>query len=79
MRTSSSSARVWVLLSALMLLALGGRRTTGSLPTSSPQETLNQLQVVDQPAADLSYRRAAFGRAWADVDGDGCNTRVICN
>lgn len=75
MRTSPSAARVLVLLTALMLLGLGGCRTTDALPTSSAQETLDQLQVVDRPPADPSYRRAAFGRACADVDGDGCNTR----
>jgi len=30
---------------------------------------LNQLQV-DRPTADSNYRRAAFGRAGVDVDGD---------
>lgn len=75
MRTDSSSARLWALLTVLILLTLGGCRTTGSLPTSSAQETLDHLQVIDRPAADPGYRRAAFGRAWADVDRDGCNTR----
>lgn len=75
MRTNPSPARVWVLLTALMLLTLGGCRTTEAPSTSTAQETLDQLQIIDRPAADPRYRRAAFGRAWADVDRDGCNTR----
>jgi hypothetical protein len=61
------------------MLILGGCRAPGSMPADSPQEVLQQLKVIRRPAADPTYRRAAFGRAWADVDGDGCNTRVICN
>jgi len=75
MRTSFHPARPLVLLIALMMLTFGSCRETGSHPTSSPQETLNLLQVIDRPTADSNYRRAAFGRAWADVDDDGCNAR----
>jgi hypothetical protein len=57
------------------MLTLGGCRASGSVPTDSPREVLQQLKVISRPAADPTYRRAAFGRAWADVDGDGCNTR----
>jgi hypothetical protein len=57
------------------MLILGGCRATGSMPADSPEEVLQQLKVIGRPAADPTYRRAAFGRAWADVDGDGCNTR----
>jgi hypothetical protein len=36
---------------------------------------LDRMPVVPRPPADPSYRRAAFGRAWADTDGDGCSQR----
>lgn len=63
-----------VLLVALLLVA-GGCQPTSPAPVTSKEATLNQLEVIDRPAPDPSYRRAAFGSAWADVDGDGCNTR----
>lgn len=37
---------------------------------------LAALRVVDRsPPAASSYRRAAFGDSWQDVDGNGCNQR----
>lgn len=36
---------------------------------------LEALPVVDRVTEDSSYRRAAFGDGWADLDGDGCRTR----
>ena len=36
---------------------------------------MDRLDVVDRSTEDTTYRRAAFGRSWADLDGDGCNTR----
>lgn len=37
---------------------------------------LATLRVIDrQPAGLPPYERAAFGRAWADIDGNGCNQR----
>ena len=48
-------------------------------PTISPaeaREQLARLQVVDRRAVGLpTYERAAFGTAWKDVDGNGCNQR----
>ena len=38
-------------------------------------ELLDRLPVVDRSTSDDSYRRAAFGESWADLDSDGCNTR----
>lgn len=38
--------------------------------------TLDRLAVVARPPADPNYRRSAFGRAWADTDGDGCSQRA---
>lgn len=35
---------------------------------------LSELEVVEQVDAP-AYKRAEFGNGWADLDGDGCNTR----
>ena len=32
--------------------------------------------MVPRPRDDGTYRRTAFGRAWADVDGSGCRRRA---
>ncbi len=39
-------------------------------------EQLEALTVVPRPRDDGTYRRAAFGRAWADVDHSGCRQRA---
>lgn len=36
---------------------------------------LDQIEVVPRPARAHDYRRAAFGDAWQDTDGNGCNQR----
>lgn len=36
---------------------------------------LDRLAVVPRPAPAGDYRRAAFGDAWQDTDGNGCNQR----
>lgn len=33
------------------------------------------LATIDEAAEVPDYRRAAFGDGWADLDGDGCDTR----
>ena len=40
-----------------------------------PALALEALPMVDRVTEDSSYRRAAFGDGWADLDGDGCRTR----
>ena len=37
--------------------------------------SLDRLSVVTRPVMAQDYRRAAFGEAWKDVDGNGCNQR----
>ncbi len=37
---------------------------------------LEDLKVVPRPRDDGTYRRAAFGRAWADVDANRCRQRA---
>lgn len=58
-----------------LLIGLPGC-TAPATPADLPAaRQLDQLVVADRPDPDHSYRRAAFGPAWADVDRDGCNTR----
>ncbi|MFZ0529256.1 MAG: HNH endonuclease family protein [Propionicimonas sp.] len=52
-----------------------------SLLISSPADVaearglIDRLRVEDRPASLGDYRRAAFGDAWTDTDGNGCNQR----
>ena len=52
-----------------------------SLLSSTPDEidgarrSLGDLVLNGRPGRALDYRRAAFGAAWDDVDGNGCNQR----
>lgn len=41
----------------------------------SAQQELDRLVVVTRPVDDHTYRRAAFGPAWSDVDGNHCRQR----
>lgn len=41
----------------------------------SAQHELDRLAVVTRPVDDGTYRRAAFGPAWSDVDGNHCRQR----
>ncbi len=36
---------------------------------------IKQLKLIEAPGAAPDYRRAAFGDAWTDTDGNGCNQR----
>lgn len=78
-------AVVGLLIVALTWLAgRGGADTAGpgnTLLTSTAAEIatartqLDQLPVEDRPRSSSGYRRAAFGDAWTDTDGNGCNQR----
>ena len=56
-------------------------RTGNTLMVSSRSDiaaarsALDGLAVVVRPTLAADYRRAAFGKAWQDVDGNGCNQR----
>jgi hypothetical protein len=61
---------------------LASRQSPGNtLLVSSGEEVakartlLDQLPVVPRPGVSRDYRRAAFGDAWTDTDGNGCNQR----
>ena len=43
-------------------------------PTPTPTQSFFDLPVAD-PVENPPYSRAAFGDAWEDVDGNGCDTR----
>lgn len=49
--------------------------TSSAADIATAREQLSQLSVGDRPALSRDYRRAAFGDAWADTDGNGCNQR----
>lgn len=44
--------------------------------SQSAQQDLDSFTVVVRPVEDDTYRRAAFGPAWSDVDGNHCRQRV---
>ena len=45
------------------------------MAVTEPEQELDRLVVVDRPRDDGTYRRAAFGPAWADTDHNSCNQR----
>jgi len=51
-----------------------GAATPGASVTSSAVAALEQL-TVSAETEQGSYHRKAFGPSWADVDGNGCDTR----
>lgn len=71
----------------LVLVCLSGGGGCRVPPASAPpgptpsaaaaaSAVLDRMPLVPRPPADPSYRRAAFGRAWADTDHDGCSQRA---
>ena len=61
------------LVVALTMIPAGCRGAARPAPTTA--DLLDRLQTVERVAVDRTYRRVEFGRSWADLDGDGCNTR----
>lgn len=49
--------------------------TSPAADIADARGSLTRLAVVDRPSMTNDYRRAAFGEAWKDVDGNGCNQR----
>lgn len=64
-----------VILAAVSVTVVGVAAIHHRVPPTAASEALDRLDVVDRSTEDPTYRRAAYGRSWADVDGDGCNTR----
>ena len=52
-----------------------GPPATPTLSAAVAARTLDGLRVVERSPAVPAYDRDAFGSAWADVDGNGCNQR----
>jgi Protein of unknown function (DUF1524) len=83
-QTSGPAAVVAILAataSGVVLLAGGcgspaadATQAIARAPTGSALAALGQLAVRGR-APKTGYSRAAFGPAWADVDGNGCDTR----
>lgn len=69
----------WSAVSALV--SPGRAAADNTLLVSSPAEVafartqLDRLALVARPGLSRDYRRAAFGDAWTDTDGNGCNQR----
>ena len=42
---------------------------------ATARAAIEQLVLVEAPGTAADYRRAAFGKAWTDTDGNGCNQR----
>lgn len=70
---------VWLLGVVLAVLA-AGCGVVPSLPAPAAPgpvgAQLEALTVVPRPRDDGTYRRAAFGRPWADTDGNSCRQRA---
>lgn len=62
---------------ALFLAFSSGAHVTpyhGDIPASDARGILNSLEV--KPAeSNKGYSRGKFGKAWEDIDGNGCDTR----
>ena len=56
-------------------LLVGVSSCAHGVAVSEPERELDRLLVVDRPRDDGTYRRAAFGPAWADTDHNSCNQR----
>lgn len=55
--------------------ALPTAPTPGAAGTSEATEQLKSLPAVDRHPQLAPYSREAFGRAWVDLGGNGCNQR----
>jgi hypothetical protein len=73
----------WAMIAVALAVVVGNgllaqqHRTTAPAPGSA-LEALEALAVRDalsDDSAQSGYQRSAFGPAWADVDGNGCDTR----
>lgn len=78
----SRSGLLGALLTVLVTSAAcgGGSPAPDVAPVDAADVRTAQARLADLPRAprpdrDGSYDRAAFGEAWADVDGNGCNQR----
>ncbi|MGC3992711.1 MAG: HNH endonuclease family protein [Propionicimonas sp.] len=49
--------------------------TSSAAEVTTARTQLDGLVVGPRPALSTDYRRAAFGDAWTDTDGNGCNQR----
>jgi hypothetical protein len=55
-----------------------GDATVAPVPVGTPREALRQLDALEvgpRAPSGPRYDRDAFGTAWADTDGNGCNQR----
>lgn len=68
----------YLLALMLVIIAAGTALVIVTRPAARDnriERALDALPIIDRSTEDPSYRRAAFGNGWADLDGDGCRTR----
>ncbi|WP_425956846.1 HNH endonuclease family protein [Xylanimonas sp. McL0601] len=73
----------WVMIAVAVAVMLGNawlaqqRHDVEPVPGSALEalETLSIREALSDDSAVSGYAREAFGPAWADVDGNGCDTR----
>ena len=56
----------------------GDETTVAPVPVGTPKEAVRQLDALavgPRSSSGARYDRDAFGAAWADTDGNGCNQR----
>ena len=79
-RHRSMTAMLSGLLAASLMVGLpagpafAGEPTDGTGAGQSATEVLDSLEVKGR-APKTGYKRTQFGKAWADVDHNGCDTR----
>ncbi|MFT4110473.1 HNH endonuclease family protein, partial [Propionicimonas sp.] len=49
--------------------------TSSAAEVATARAQLGDLRLGPRPGLPSDYRRAAFGEAWTDTDGNGCNQR----
>ena len=78
-RSRAPLSLVW-LVGVVLAVVVAGCGVVPPLPAPPAPgpvgEQLEALTVVPRPRDDGTYRRAAFGRAWADTDANLCRQRA---
>ncbi|EEH64352.1 hypothetical protein HMPREF0044_0089 [Gleimia coleocanis DSM 15436] len=68
---------LWLLftLKPDLLRTLTGQNQLADIPASTAKTALQQLEIRPRTERAPEYQRNEFGESWADVDGNGCDTR----
>ena len=72
--------QLWRLVTVFAIAVMASGTVTGcqtpAATSQSAQQDVDSFTVVVRPVDDDTYRRAAFGPAWSDVDRNHCRQRV---